>query len=107
MGDKKPWMASPARPPFWVAHTPSRQNPDWHPLVDHVLAVTGKASEFALAFGPAEAEWARYLGLLHDLGKFTDAFQRYLWDCFAAERDGTPAPKPGSAPHKQAGAVAA
>ena len=95
--------------PRWVAHTPSKQNPRWHLLTEHVFGVTDKATAFAVAFdssGVAPA-WASYLGLLHDLGKFTDKFQTYLWDCHQADRGIGTQPKPGSAPHKQMGALAA
>ncbi|WP_394796632.1 CRISPR-associated helicase Cas3' [Armatimonas sp.] len=83
--------------PDWVAHTPSKVNPHWHAYTDHVQEVTRRATEFAVPFH-GEA-LARYVGLLHDLGKLTPQFQQYLKDCAA----GIPR-KPGSAPHKQHGA---
>jgi len=97
------------RPGYWVAHTPSKKNPRWHLLTEHIFGVTDKAVTFAGAFdssGMAPA-WARYLGLLHDLGKFTEAFQGYLWECHQADQGIGIRPKPGSAPHKQMGALAA
>jgi len=97
------------RPQAYVAHTPSKKNPHWHLLTDHIFGVTNRAVEFAEVFDQTgtAAGWARYLGLLHDLGKFTDKFQDYLWACHRADVQRTPPPKPGSAPHKQMGALAA
>lgn len=97
------------RPQVYVAHTPSKKNPHWHLLTDHIFGVTSRAVEFAgvLDQTGTAAGWARYLGLLHDLGKFTDKFQDYLWECHRADMQRTPPPKPGSAPHKQMGALAA
>ncbi len=89
----------------YVAHTPSKANPHWHGLTDHALAVTDMATEFASSFGGETL--ARYVGLLHDLGKFTPKFQEYLHKCYAAEQNGTPPPPKGWAPHKQHGARAA
>ncbi len=89
----------------YVAHTPSKDNPHWHLLTDHALGVTEAAAQFASKFGGETL--ARYVGLLHDLGKFTPKFQEYLHKCYAAEQNGTkPSPK-GWAPHKQHGARAA
>jgi CRISPR-associated endonuclease/helicase Cas3 len=98
-----------SRPTDWVAHTPSKKNPHWHLLTEHIFGVTDKAVSFAEALDPSSVAgpWARYLGLLHDLGKFTDKFQDYLWACHLADRGLGKRPRPGSAPHKQMGALAA
>ncbi len=92
-----------------MSPTPSKKNPHWHLLTDHTFGVTALAEQFAEAFDTTHtaAGWARYLGLLHDLGKFTDAFQTYLWECHQADVLKKAPPKPGSAPHKQMGALAA
>lgn len=97
------------RPVAYVAHTPSKKNPQWHLLTDHIFGVTALAEQFAEAFDTTHtaAAWAKYLGLLHDLGKFTDTFQTYLWECHLADVLRKAPPKPGSAPHKQMGALAA
>ena len=100
--------------PYFVAHTPSRDRPSaWHSLPAHLHAVAklaGDAAATAFSFcelgEPARAV-AHYLGLRHDLGKFTDAFQTYLVECCLADRGKGKRPAPGSAPHKEAGAVAA
>lgn len=66
------------------AHTlPSRGKEHWEPLLDHLARVAdgdgeslSGASHFASAFGAEE--WGRLLGLWHDLGKYSAAFQRYI-----------------------------
>lgn len=92
--------------PAYVAHTPPKSDPDhWHLLEEHILEVTRRAEEFAEAFDGEHL--ARYVGLLHDLGKFDIGFQRYLWECYQADHNQRQRPKAGSAPHKQAGALVA
>ncbi|MFO1226538.1 CRISPR-associated endonuclease Cas3'' [Roseateles sp.] len=62
-------------PPDYAAH--HRQSDDkWQPLVDHLEGVGRLAAEFTSKLGIAEA--GELLGLLHDLGKFSQAFQVYL-----------------------------
>jgi CRISPR-associated helicase Cas3/CRISPR-associated endonuclease Cas3-HD len=58
-----------------LAHSQSRGGRD-DTVADHLQAVARRAAEFASAFG-AEEE-ARLAGLLHDLGKYGDLFQRRL-----------------------------
>jgi len=48
----------------------------WEPLEVHLRAVAARARDFAAAFGmDARGEAA---GLLHDIGKVTDAYQNYI-----------------------------
>ncbi len=49
---------------------------DWQRLSEHLQQVAALAGQFAAAFGAAEL--GHCAGLLHDLGKYTDAFQRRL-----------------------------
>lgn len=51
----------------------------WQPLEMHLREVARRAAEFADAFN--SADWAWNAGWLHDLGKATNAFQRYLLRC--------------------------
>ena len=103
----KPNLNPPPPLPYWVAHTPSKANPRFHSLKRHILDVSGMARDFAIPLGAGEI--AYFLGILHDLGKFSDDFQTYLLNCYLATKPGATckAPLPGSAPHKQAGARAA
>ncbi|MFI5459165.1 MAG: CRISPR-associated endonuclease Cas3'', partial [Isosphaerales bacterium] len=59
------------------AHTlEGRPETDWHPLETHLEDTARSAQGFGSAFGCGEL--ARLVGLWHDLGKFSDAFQDYL-----------------------------
>lgn len=49
---------------------------DWQPLPEHLQAVGALAAALAQVFGAGAL--ARASGLLHDLGKYTDGFQRRL-----------------------------
>ena len=55
----------------------------WQLLSMHLQGVAAKAREFGAPFGLADA--AEQAGLLHDLGKYRDSFQKYL----AGERPGS------------------
>jgi len=74
------------------AHSlPDRPVSEWQPLRDHLEGVAELSVRFASAFGAAD--WGRWAGLGHDLGKFSDAFQGYLRsqsdpDAHAAEMSG-------------------
>lgn len=60
------------------AHTPNDAG-DWHELARHLQDVAELAAEHASAFGSEEAAW--WLGILHDAGKASEDFQRYLRLC--------------------------
>lgn len=49
---------------------------DWQLLQEHLRAVAELAQKHAQVFGGAD--WAHLAGLLHDLGKYSDAFQKRL-----------------------------
>ena len=69
---------------IYYAHT-SGATREWQPLSNHLHAVAEKARQFAEPFGAGDlAYWA---GLLHDLGKFNPAFQRYLEESERAHAD--------------------
>ncbi len=76
-------MASEVR--YYYAHSlpPPHGREDWELMSDHARRVADGegdalpgASQFAKAFGAEE--WGRLLGLWHDLGKYSKAFQDYL-----------------------------
>jgi CRISPR-associated endonuclease/helicase Cas3 len=71
-----------------------------HVLRDHLQAVAALAAESASAFGGAD--FARIAGWLHDIGKASPDFQRYLAAC---ERE--PARHHPTVDHKGAGTLAA
>ncbi|MFN7288828.1 MAG: CRISPR-associated endonuclease Cas3'' [bacterium] len=59
------------------AHSLANESPErWETLAEHLTAVAERAAGFARPFGWAEA--ARAAGLLHDVGKASDAFQAYI-----------------------------
>jgi CRISPR-associated endonuclease/helicase Cas3 len=61
----------------YFAHSGRRSDQsDWQPLQNHLQVVAELASERARRFGGED--WAHLAGLLHDLGKYSDAFQRRL-----------------------------
>jgi CRISPR-associated endonuclease/helicase Cas3 len=70
---------------IFYAHSlpPPSTEAAWEPLDEHLIRVADGhgqslpgASKFAEAFGAAE--WGRLLGLWHDIGKYSTAFQGYL-----------------------------
>ena len=59
------------------AHSLEGQPPEeWQPLEEHLKNVAEMAAEFAMSFGAEE--WGRCSGILHDLGKASEEFQRRL-----------------------------
>ncbi len=71
----------------------------WQPLDEHLRNVAELASGFAKPFGGAE--WARVAGLWHDVGKYSDAFQKMLYDANGIETHLET--KPGKVVHSMAG----
>ena len=55
------------------AHTAPNES-DWEPLKVHLLNVAARARLFASAFGAGEEGYIA--GLLHDLGKYGELFQK-------------------------------
>lgn len=88
----------------FIAHTPNKNSGEWHRLADHLDEVGRRAANFGRPLG-LEAS-ARLVGRLHDLGKYSDEFQRYLRDAAAANAEGRPSPR-RRIDHKSAGAATA
>lgn len=61
---------------FFAHSVEGKPEEEWQPLADHLSAVARLAADFASPFG--RSEMASAAGLLHDLGKYTDAFQSRL-----------------------------
>jgi CRISPR-associated endonuclease/helicase Cas3 len=61
---------------FFAHSIASADRSHWQPLAEHLLNVAQLAAERAARF--KAAEWGRAAGLLHDLGKYSLAFQRRL-----------------------------
>lgn len=61
----------------FYAHTKEGKPPEeWQTLEAHLEGVAGLAESFASQFGCGG--WGWQAGLWHDLGKYSDAFQKYL-----------------------------
>jgi len=88
----------------YMAHTPPVAGGAWQLLTDHLTGAARFASSFGAPLGIAEL--ARAAAILHDIGKCSKEFQRYLRECHAAAQSGRPAPR-GRVDHKAAGAMAA
>ena len=62
---------------IWFAHSREGQRKEtWQPLEVHLCGVGELARNFAERFGAGQ--WGALAGLLHDAGKYTEAFQRRL-----------------------------
>lgn len=61
----------------YYAHSANKKNGQWHKLSDHLVSVAETAAEFLA--GQADLQQEAYLaGMLHDLGKYGDLFQKRL-----------------------------
>jgi len=68
---------NPPPPTKYFAHSTERDDrANWQPLAEHLNSVGELASAFAEQFGGQSLAYAA--GLLHDLGKYTDDFQRRI-----------------------------
>ncbi|MDR1160316.1 MAG: CRISPR-associated helicase Cas3' [Syntrophomonadaceae bacterium] len=83
------------------AHSANKSG-QWQLLEDHLQMTASMAESFAESFN--SAGWAYNIGLLHDLGKASDAFQEYLKKVsnVDSDEDGAYVPKTN---HSSAGAV--
>ena len=61
---------------FFAHSSEDADTQQWHTLSDHLIGTGEMAAQFGAAFGVEKA--ARLAGLLHDLGKYSGAFQGRL-----------------------------
>ncbi len=61
---------------FYAHSREGKPRAEWQRLEEHLQAVAERARNFGAQF--QSADWAWNAGWLHDLGKATNAFQRYL-----------------------------
>ena len=78
----------------------------WQPLMDHLRGVADRAQQFCDAFNAGKA--GRLVGLLHDLGKYQEPFQRRLaGEALRVEHSGAGAVAVTKAAPKELGEVLA
>jgi CRISPR-associated endonuclease/helicase Cas3 len=75
---------------------------DWHRLEDHLKSVAELARRFADDFG--SGDWGYLAGLWHDLGKYSEDFQKLLFASSDAHIE-TKETKHGRVDHSTAGAI--
>ncbi len=73
-----------------------------HDLEEHLSGVAGLASDFALRFG--SSDWAHLVGLWHDLGKYSQAFQHRIKTLSGFDAEAHLEGKAGKVDHSTAGA---
>ncbi|BDP43474.1 CRISPR-associated helicase/endonuclease Cas3 (plasmid) [Deinococcus aetherius] len=91
-------------PPVFMGHSPSRENPRWQTLKDHVEGVTRRLEHHVRYIGvPELTPHARLTGYLHDLGKYRERFQKHRlqWNPRTAQPEAFPEE---AVPHSDAGA---
>ncbi|MGE4373096.1 MAG: CRISPR-associated helicase Cas3' [Xanthobacter sp.] len=66
----------PQKPVFFAHSTERQDKSDWEPLPEHQACVAVHAGQLARSFGAEKA--AILAGGMHDLGKYSLAFQRYI-----------------------------
>jgi len=90
-----------------IAHAPKKDNPNQEPhdLAEHLREVARLAAERAACFGASD--WAHLAGKWHDLGKYRDAFQKYIRKSsgFDSEAHLEDSKIPGRVDHSTAGAL--
>jgi CRISPR-associated endonuclease/helicase Cas3 len=84
---------------FYAHSIEGKPSEEWHTLEKHLQGTAELAEKFASEFGCGE--WGRLAGLWHDLGKYSEDFQKML----LASADAHIETKPGRVDHSTAGAI--
>ncbi len=84
---------------FFAHSVEGKPTSEWQGLEEHLLNVAELAKKFGDEFG--SGDWAYLAGLWHDLGKYSDGFQKML----LASADAHIETKPGRVDHSTAGAI--
>ncbi len=84
---------------FYAHSVEGKPVEDWHRLEEHLKGTAELSSTFAAEFGCSD--WGRLVGLWHDLGKYSDDFQKML----LASADAHIETKHGRVDHSTAGAI--
>lgn len=85
---------------FYAHSLEGRPVEEWQPLEEHLRNVAELARSFAEEFGAGD--WGYLAGIWHDLGKYSQDFQRYL--TLTCDADAHIEAKPGRIDHSTAGA---
>ena len=65
-------------PPY--AHSLDTKDPcHWEPMQDHEARVADRCSRFLTRVNPQLQSWGELLGVWHDVGKYSDEFQKYIF----------------------------
>jgi len=84
---------------YWAHSKEGQPVEKWQPLDEHLRGVAIRATDFAKPFGGEQ--WAYIAGLWHDLGKYSNEFQKKLFDANGIESHLET--KPGRVIHSEAG----
>lgn len=89
----------------FIAHVKQNGKGEWitQNLSDHLEGTAKRAARFADEFG--NSDWAYFIGLLHDLGKFHPDWQRYIRVKSGYDPEAHIECAPGKINHSTAGAV--
>lgn len=89
----------------YLAHVRQTGQGEWieHSLEEHLREVAKLAAQFAEAFGGQN--WAKLAGIWHDLGKYRQAFQKYICKASGYDLDAHIEQGQGRVDHSTAGAV--
>ncbi|MDX8385725.1 MAG: CRISPR-associated endonuclease Cas3'', partial [Gallionella sp.] len=88
-----------------LAHVRQKTDGQWvkHFLDEHLHDVAKLAAEFSAVFN--SQDWARLSGLWHDLGKYREAFQKYIKTVSGYDVEAHIEGAPGRVDHSTAGAI--